>query len=186
MIYIKRKTAKKEKILRYDFDKAVRYILDLDYHDFLNGSVYIIGSEPVEELENFIRHFSPETFTVETDGVPYDSYKVNPNVPSKRRLLVSQATKKAIENFAVKISKQLGIMKNHIHYGANFFSMTFESREFIFDFVCSYKLEILNSYVKSKFSDFAYNTEETKRFETAINRIFTKQRYYYKKKDVHK
>lgn len=182
MIYIKRKTEKKEKILRYKLDEAVRFIAEVEKYNGRNGSIHVIGSENEQEVKEFLSYFTPELFSLEETDTPFGSWRVNLDIPKKSRLLVTQATKKSIQKFAEKISVQLGIRQDNIYYGANFFSMTFESENMLFDFICSYKLEVMNSYVRSKNNEFKYNTEDTKKLEQTINRIFVKQRYYYRNK----
>jgi hypothetical protein len=186
MIYIKRKTGKKSNIQRLKLDDAVRFIAEFGTYNARNGKLHVIGADSQEELNNLFSYFIPELFVYEANDTPFGAYLVNVEIPVKKRLIVTQATKKSIQKFAAKISEQLGIRENNIYYGANFFAMTFESENLLFDFVCSYKLEVMNSYVRSHNNEFKYSTEDTKKFEEVINRIFVKQRYYYRKKDESK
>jgi hypothetical protein len=183
MIYIKRKTDKKSKIQSLKLDEAVRFIADFGKHNARIGKLHVIGADSQEELNNLFGYFIPDLFVYEANDTPFGSYLVNLQIPLKKRLLVTQATKKSIQKFSAKISQQLGVRENNIYYGANFFALTFETENLLFDFVCSYKLEVLNSYVRSRNNEFKYSTEDTKKFEEVINRIFVKQRYYYRKKD---
>jgi hypothetical protein len=186
MIYIKRKTEKQERITKYKLDEAVRFIAEFGKHNSRNGKLYVIGSDSEEELKELFGYFVNGMFIHEKDHAPFGSYLIDISIPIKKRLIVTQATKKSIEKFSNKISQELGIRENSIYYGANFFSLTFENENLLFDFVCSYKLEVLNSFVRSRNNEFKHNTEDTKKLEQAINKIFVKQRYYYRNKEASK
>jgi hypothetical protein len=185
MIYIERKTKTKSKVEKLNLDEAVRFIAEFRRYNAKSGSLYIIGSDNNEELAELFRYFVPEMFHRE-ETAPFHSFVVNIEIPEKKRLILSQVTKKSIEKFSKKISEELGIRENNIYYGANFFALTFENDALLFDFVCSYKLEVINSYVRSRNNEFKHSNEDTKKFEQTINRIFVKQRHYYKKKELTK
>lgn len=181
MIHLEKKFKRSKRINRFklSLDEAIRFFYNINSYDFSICDFYVLYSDKKEELENLFNVFNKEYFIPVEQEIKV--YMANPAIGKPERMRgISVA---ALENFRQKIKKTFpDYFVEFVLGGDNFeIQMFFRGGELRFFIVCNYLLEILscNALVgKNQIISISH----TNNIVNKINRIFLKQRYYYRLK----
>lgn len=183
MIYIikKSKRAATRKQIKLDMNEAKEFLYNIEARDFRISEFIVYCGDSPEELDEIINYFNEDYLQEMTDDVVI-VYKVNGDITKYDRLRNKGATIKSIDNFREKIEKEIYGSSVSIVYNADDFEIFIEHPIGIVKVICDYLLVIkkaLASYHAGEFVDISVNDEIVK----VVNRLFRKQRYYYKQKN---
>lgn len=183
MIYIiqKSKRSAKRKEIKLDINEAKEFLYNIEARSFRTSEFIVYCGDSPEELDEIINYFHNDYLQEFTDDVVV-VYKVNENITKYDRLRNNGATVKSIDNFREKIEKEIPGSGVSIVYNTDDFEIFIEHPIGIVKVICNYQLVIkkaLASYHAGEFVDISVNDEIVK----VVNRIFRKQRYYYKQKN---
>lgn len=179
MIHLEKifKRSQQRKHFTLSLDEAIRFLYNINSYDFSISVFYVLNSDDAEELEKLFSVFNKEYFIPVENGV----YMVNPEIEKSNRMCgISVA---ALENFRQKIKREFpDYLVEFVLGGDNFeIQMIYRHDEVRFYIVCNYLLEVLSSYAlvgKNQIISISH----TNNIVNKINRIFLKQRYYYRLK----
>jgi hypothetical protein len=183
MIYILRKSKRfvKDTTLKKTLTDAKFHLYNLSYPNFLYSDFYVVGSDYAWEMEDLLNFFS-ETYLKKVDKPAFDMYFVDgkvtkPERQSKNTLNVNvyNRLKEKIQKEFVNYSIALSIKNNRI-------AIQLENHMLSMNFFIDDHLNILDATIKATLmEDFQYLSilEETRK---VLDRLFVKQRYYYKNK----
>lgn len=179
MIHLEKifKRSQQRKHFTLSLDEAIRFLYNINSYDFSISVFYVLNSDDAEELEKLFSVFNKEYFIPVENGV----YMVNPEIEKSNRMCgISVA---ALENFRQKIKREFpDYLVEFVLGGDNFeIQMIYRHDEVRFYIVCNYLLEVLSSYAlvgKNQILSISH----TNNIVNKINRIFLKQRYYYRLK----
>ena len=183
MIHIIResKNSHRTKRLKLSLSDAKRYLYDLQKRNFNIHRYIILGADTEIEQQRFIEMFNPKALKSEVrDG--FDIYILDEELPKNERFIQTGATVRSIENFAKKLQGKLEGSIVSVEYYPEGFILMIAFVNISVHIVCSYKLEILKKYIVNSESS-PMDTEISEEIVNLVNRLFNKQRYYYRKKD---
>jgi hypothetical protein len=183
MIYIIRKSKRsaKRNQIKLDVNEAKEFLYNIEARSFRTSEFIVYCGDSPEELDEIINYFNEDYLQEMTDDVVI-VYKVNGDITKYDRLRNKGATIKSIDNFREKIEKEILGSSVSIVYNADDFEIFIEHPIGIVKIICDYRLVIkkaLASYNAGEFVDISVNDEIVK----VVNRLFRKQRYYYKQKN---
>ena len=177
MIHLEKifKRSQQRKHFTLSLDEAIRFLYNINSYDFSISVFYVLNSDDAEELEKLFSVFNKEYFI----PIENEVYMVNPEIEKSNRMYgISVA---ALENFRQKIKREFpDYLVEFVLGGDNFeIQMIYRHDEVRFYIVCNYLLEVLSSYAlvgKNQIISISH----TNNIVNKINRIFLKQRYYYR------
>lgn len=179
MIHLEKvfKRSQQRKHFTLSLDEAIRFLYNINSYDFSISVFYVLNSDDAEELKKLFSVFNKEYFI----PIENEVYVVNPEIEKSNRMYgISVA---ALENFRQKIKREFpDYLVEFVLGGDNFeIQMIYQHDEVRFYIVCNYLLEVLSSYAlvgKNQIISISH----TNNIVNKINRIFLKQRYYYRLK----
>ena len=183
MIYIieKSKRSAKRNEIKLNLNEAKEFLYNIHARNFRVSEFIVYCGDSTEELQEILSYFSENYLQEMTDDV-VTVYRVNEEIGKYDRLRNEGASVKAIDNFREKIENEILGSGVSIVYNTNNFEILIEHPIGIVKVICNYQLVILKalaSYHAGEFVDISINDDIVK----VVNRIFRKQRYYYKQKN---
>jgi hypothetical protein len=152
------------------------FICKLGPKNFKINEYLILGSDNKSELDEVFSLFVPNMF-IKMDYEMIDAYKINDKIDKQNRLSNFGASINSILNFKQKIKNEINGTVD-IYFFQNDFEIYITTNEVKAKVICNYLLEILDIFL---LNDSNYNNAQE--IKLVINRIFRKQRYYYKKRN---
>jgi len=183
MIYViqksKRSTRRNE--IKLTLNDAKEYLYKIDARSFRINEYMVYCGDSNEEVEELLNYFTEEYLIPTADDVVV-VYKVNEAINKYSRLRNNGASVKAINNFRDKIQEEIIGSEVSILFNTEVFEILIENPIGIVKVICNYQLVIKKALALTRngeFVDISINDTIVK----VVNRIFRKQRYYYKQKN---
>lgn len=181
MIYIIKKMKKttKEQYKKLRPSEAKEYFYNLTKDDLATGDIYMTGADTEEELQEILSFFHEDFFLIEDTGM-FSVYKVNANINKYNRIRRRGASITALKNFKEKIEKKFPRAGVYFDFKTDNFELFVVIDNQVHRFVCSYDLEIIESFADNK-TDYI-NLSLAAKVRKEINGLFRRQRYYYRRR----
>lgn len=181
MIYIIKKMKKttNEHYKKLHSSEAKEYFYNLTKDDLATGDIYMTGADSEEELQEILSFFHEDFFLIEDTGL-FSVYKVNANINKYNRIRQRGASITALKNFKEKIEKKFPRAGVYFDFKTDNFEIFVVIDNQVHRFVCSYDLEILESFADNR-TDYI-NLSLAAKVRKEINGLFRRQRYYYKRR----
>ena len=177
----KSKRSSKRNEFELSVNEAKEYLYEIDARSFRINYFLVYRSDDSEELTQLVEYFNPE-YLIEEVEEKFTIYKVNEKVGKYDRMRTAGASIKAINNFREKIQKELQDSEVSIIFEKDTFDILIQHPNRDLKIVCSYQLEIIRSLVLNHEWEFV-DINENDLTVNFVNKLFRKQRYYYKQKD---
>lgn len=162
-------------------NEAKEFLYNIDARSFRINEYMVFSVDDKNEI-NSIKNYFHQDYLEEIEVDDIKGLIVNENVSKYDRLRNQGASIKSIKNFEEKIQDELDDSEVSIIFKNDNFEILIQHEKRDLKIVCSYQLEIEKALVLNKdweFVDISENDEIVK----LVNRIFRKQRYYYKQKN---
>ncbi len=183
MIYFMQKSKKslRRRQFKLSLNDAKQYLYNIDTRKFKVSEIMIYSSDTPEEIKELNQYFVDD-FLISSDEDVIGVLRVNETISKYDRLRNKGASIKSLKNFRKKIEENIPGSEVSMVYNPDTFEIFIVHPSGDVKIVCNYQLVIINSFASTLQGEFV-NLNDNDAFVKIVNKLFIKQRYYYKAKN---